>query len=179
MRGRDLTKSLDEKEVRRLRTLLADNPQISEAPEAGGDYPKMMYGKGYIEAEAELRRNPDPLVKKAQVETMRQLVTVVWDSEEESQAIEDDWRSSPADFLPPDKDPRIPRGAEGRRAAVQKKLTIAEERMRLTQRLRELEAMEEPEPEPEPFKVAGQPTFHTPGKKPAKSAAKAPQHVSA
>lgn len=178
MRGRDLSKSLDDKEVRRLRTLLADNPQIAEAPESGGDYPKMMFGKGYLEAEAELRRNADPLVKKAQTEAMRQLVTVVWDPEEETQAIEDDWRSSPADFLPPDKDPRIPRGAEGRRAAVQKKLTIAEERMRLMQRLRELEAMD-PEAEPEPVAAAVKASFHTPAKKPAKSAAKEPQHVSA
>lgn len=142
MRGRDLSKSLDEKEVRRLRTLLSDNPQIAEAPEAGGDFPQMYFHPDYLAVDRELRTNADPIAKKIQREKMKMLCRVAWDEEEASELIDDGWKASPADHLSPEKDPRIPRGTEGRRAAIQKRLGVKEELLRLRHRLAELEGIE-------------------------------------
>ncbi len=71
-------------------------------------------------------------------------VHIVQDTDEHEDFLRDGWKESPADFLDPDKDPRIPVGRELRRAAMQNKLSKEDEIRHLQLRLAELQGRQAP-----------------------------------
>lgn len=139
-RGQDLTKTLDPKEVNRLRALLAKSPELDEDfGESGGDYPRMLYNEKFLDAQHRWQTDLDPLLKKRATEEMRLATQVVFDIDEETDYLKDGWKHSPADFLDSAHDPRIPRGREARKASAQQRASAKDEIVQLRRRLAELE----------------------------------------
>jgi hypothetical protein len=137
-RGTDLSKSLDPAELTRIRALLAENPPNLPEPGAVTQYPRMLFHASYLEAQQEWKKTKDETIKKVCVEKMAVAVHIVTDVEEEEEFLLDGWKHSPADFLPPDKDPRIPVGRELRKALGQQRLSREDEIQSLRLRLAEL-----------------------------------------
>lgn len=107
-------KQLDDVEIQRLRALVAQRPDLSDMPEAGGDYPRMVYHEKFVQAQQDWKDATDPNVQKVAAQRMKLATHTVFDSEEEMEFLADGWRLSPADFMA--HDPRIPMGREARKA---------------------------------------------------------------
>ncbi len=135
---RDLTTTIQPSELQRIRALLAENPPQAFDENAAADYPRMLFNGTYLDSQREWKDNPDPLLKKKFAEKMVFSTHVVFDIDEEQDALLDGWKRSPADFLDPSKDPRIPVGREARKVALSQKLSQADEIRALTLRLAEL-----------------------------------------
>lgn len=137
-RGGDLTKTLDPAELTRIRALLAENPP--DLPEPGGRvlYPTMLFHSSYLDAQLEWKKTKDELVKKTLIEKMQVATHTVIDADEAEEFLLDGWKRSPADFLAPDRDPRIPVGRELRKSLSQQRLSREDEIQQLKLRLAEL-----------------------------------------
>ncbi len=143
-RGGDLTKTLGADELARVRALLAENPPDMPEPGQVTQYPRMLFHKNYLDNQQAWKDEVDDLKKKKFVEKMASSVHIVLDIEEEEEFLLDGWKRSPADFLPPDKDPRIPVGREARRVAAQQRLSREDEIQQLRLRLAELTGRQAP-----------------------------------
>jgi len=137
-RGEDLTKTLAPSELARIRTLLAENPPDMPEPGAITQYPRMLFHASYLENQLEWKKTKDELLKKTFVEKMVVATHIVTDVDEEEEFLLDGWKHSPADFLPPEKDPRVPVGRELRKSLTQQRLSREDEIQQLKLRLAEL-----------------------------------------
>lgn len=125
---------------RKIATMRRQNHlDVPPDPDRGDEaYPKMLYEKGFVDAQRRYKDETDPkLIQKAH-DDMKRTCKQVWGHEEELEYLEDGWRTSPADLM--DVDPRIPLGREGRRSAREKRLSVADELERLELRMAELKA---------------------------------------
>lgn len=172
-RGQDLTKTLEQAEILRLRALLAERPDLSDMPEGGGEYPRMLFHESFLEAQRAWKKQPHPETKKTASEAMAFATHVVFDADEETEYLADGWKRSPADFLPPEKDPRIPVGREARKAHAQQAQSREREIRELRARLAELTG----EIAPLPVPVAAPPRRK--GGRPAKDVREVPASASA
>lgn len=136
--GRDLTTTIKPEELTRIRALLAENPPMPVDPDAIAEYPRMLYHSSYLENQQAWKDEADPLKKKLFVEKMKVAVHIVTDVDEEMEFLADGWKHSPADFLDPSKDPRVPVGREARKNALSQRLSREDEIRNLTLRLAEL-----------------------------------------
>lgn len=139
--ARDVTKTLSDTEVAKLRALLSQNPEIIEDESLGGEYPKMLFHPKYVTNMLTYKTAEDPIVKKAAKEQMRRLVLVVEDIETEEEYLGDGWRTSPAEIMIRDlglDDPRIPKGREARRQQAINRVDRETELRQLRRRYAEL-----------------------------------------
>ncbi len=170
-RGTDLSKTLDTAELTRIRALLAENPPNLPEPGAVTQYPRMLFHASYLEAQVGWKGTKDELAKKTFIEKMQVATHIVIDVEEEEEFLLDGWKHSPADFLPPDKDPRIPIGRELRKSLTQHRLSREDEIQQLKLRLAELTGRPAPQ--------AAAPVSKRPYKRRSKLRAKRPSQVAA
>lgn len=136
-RGNDLSKTLDPRELAKIRALIGERPDLSGVPTPQGDelYPKLLYHPAFYAAQQAWKTNADPKEKSRLQNDMTRATQKVLDLEDELAWLEDGWLLSYADALPKDQDPRIARGREGRRAAVENARSVQDEIAELQRRL--------------------------------------------
>jgi hypothetical protein len=139
-------KTLDPRELARLRLLLEERPDLQDDPNVGGAYPKMLFHTSYYEWQQKWKTELDELEKPKHAAMMVRATKKVFSEDEELEYVADGWRESPADHLTADQDPRIPRGMEARKAAKDKKLSAEQEIFQLRRRLAELTGVVEEKP---------------------------------
>jgi hypothetical protein len=139
-RGTDLTTTLNAAELARVRSMLAQQPPEETDPALLAAFPRMLYHETYLENQAQWKTETDETKKKVFHSRMGMAIQVVHDVDELHEYLLDGWKESPADFLPPDKDPRVPIGREARKAEAQRAMSVQDEIAMLTARLAALQA---------------------------------------
>lgn len=150
---RDVTTILSDAEIVRLRALIAQAPALPLDASGRLEYPKILYRRDYIGFARLAAATTDPLVRKEALEKLRHTYLAVHDIETEEDYLADlfedqtqQWFTDPNDIITlaveqgglGERDPRIPTGREGRRAAAQNKADREYELRQLRRRFTEL-----------------------------------------